>query len=281
MKLQDLFEAIADYTYTEDNHSELIGCPKEVKDFICVGHTHLMSLKNCPVKINGSFNCSVCLRLPSLEGLPTKIGGAFHCSHCPDLKSLKGAPKKINGDFDCTECTDLTNLIGAPQEGVTNFNCAHCYTLKSLEGAPKKIAGNFLCNWNNQLTNLIGAPQEGVVNFYCNTINLGSSRLTSLEGLPPKLHSLNFTDTSIASLDYFEHNVCEIEEISITMAVKTGLLNLLRIKKLKLIDLDDLKDELFTICTILQGYLDAGNITPRTILKARKELIDAGFKDWI
>ena len=224
----------------------------------------------------GDYRCqdpSTILQLP--DTYPSNIQ-SFNCSDCFKMRSLKNAPKQINGEFKCEYCAALSNLIGASQEGVTNFKCKNCNHLTSLEGAPKKINGEFDCSNCYKLTNLIGAPQEGVLIFQCQFCN----HLTSLEGLPPKLDFFDFNNTAIESLDYFEHNVCEIDEIEISNTVKTGLLNLLRIKNLKEIYLTKLPAPLKQICTILNSYLK-GDVTARTILKARKELIDAGFKDYL
>ena len=201
----------------------------------------------------------------------------FDCTRCRDLLSLKNAPKRIDGYFDCYNCVELSNLIGAPQEGITHFYCGKCEGLTSLEGAPTNINGEFNCSNCSKLSNLIGCPQEGVTTFDCSECK----KLTSLEGLPSKVSHLRFFDAAIESLDYFEHNVCEIDEIVLSKSVKTGVLNLLRIKNLKDINTNGLYGELFKICKILQRYLTEGNITPRTILKARKELIDAGCKDYL
>ena len=220
------------------------------------------------------YNCPA--NATDLSGCPQEDVTYVNCNYS-HLSSLEGAPEKIDGYFSCAGSARLSNLIGCSQEGVTDFSCNLCDTLISLEGAPKKINGNFYCRNCPKLSNLIGAPQEGVTHFTCSDC----TNLTSLEGLPSKLNKLNFADTSIESLDYFEHNVCEIEEITISNTVKTGLLNLLRIKNLKRINTNNLNNATFEICIIINSFLKEGNITPRVILKVRKVIIDMGYKDYL
>ena len=43
---------------------------------------NLISLKNCPDFIKGSFSCSLCPQLDSLEGCPKEVGGSFYCYDC-------------------------------------------------------------------------------------------------------------------------------------------------------------------------------------------------------
>ena len=43
---------------------------------------NLISLKNCPDKVNKYFRCSYCPKLESLEGCPKVVGEVFYCSDC-------------------------------------------------------------------------------------------------------------------------------------------------------------------------------------------------------
>ena len=55
---------------------------------------NLISLKNCPDFVGGSFNCSLCRKLDSLEGCPKEVGSDFYCRGCKhkfteeEIKSL-------------------------------------------------------------------------------------------------------------------------------------------------------------------------------------------------
>ena len=82
--------------------------------------------------------------IKSLKGCPKKVGGNFDCGGCPELESLEGAPQKAL-NFNCSECTDLKSLEGAPQSVGLDFYCCNCSNLKSLKGAPKEVGGYFIC----------------------------------------------------------------------------------------------------------------------------------------
>ena len=43
---------------------------------------NLISLKNCPNKVNKYFRCSGCSALESLEGCPKEVGRDFYCIGC-------------------------------------------------------------------------------------------------------------------------------------------------------------------------------------------------------
>ena len=42
----------------------------------------LISLKNCPNYVKGSFSCTDCAKLDLLEGCPKEVGGDFYCYNC-------------------------------------------------------------------------------------------------------------------------------------------------------------------------------------------------------
>ena len=46
---------------------------------------NLISLKNCPNVVVGSFGCEYCSKLDSLEGRPEEVGGNFWCENCKCL----------------------------------------------------------------------------------------------------------------------------------------------------------------------------------------------------
>ena len=49
----------------------------------------LISLKNCPNKVNKYFRCSGCSALESLEGCPKEVGRDFYCIGCKRKFSTK------------------------------------------------------------------------------------------------------------------------------------------------------------------------------------------------
>ena len=54
-----------------------------VTGFFNVGdNQNLISLKNCPDKVNEYFRCSYCPKLESLEGCPKFVKELFYCSDC-------------------------------------------------------------------------------------------------------------------------------------------------------------------------------------------------------
>ena len=105
------------------------------------------TLRGCPVKVGGNFECVNCKNLISLKGAPKEVGGDFECGYCPKLTSLEGAPEKIGKDFDCGYCTELKSLKGIPKIIPANFYCTNCFELKSLRGAPKEVGGCFDCRY--------------------------------------------------------------------------------------------------------------------------------------
>ena len=50
--------------------------------FTISDNKNLISLKNCPYFVGGSFSCNLCPQLDSLEGCPKKIMGCFYCNGC-------------------------------------------------------------------------------------------------------------------------------------------------------------------------------------------------------
>ena len=127
----------------------LIELPEILKDitvdryFDC-SHNNLISLKNSPKSVGGSFICNS-NELTSLEGAPKYVSGNFICNN-NHLTSLKGAPNIINGNFACNG-NELTSLAGAPETVDKTFSCMY-NKLTSLQGAPKTVGGDFWCSDN-------------------------------------------------------------------------------------------------------------------------------------
>ena len=61
---------------------------------------NLISLKNCPDFVKGSFSCSFGKCIKSLEYCSKRVGGDFYCYN-NKLTSLKGSPKTVDGNFKC------------------------------------------------------------------------------------------------------------------------------------------------------------------------------------
>ena len=106
---------------------------------------NLISLKNCPDYVEGSFNCSLCPQLDSLEGCPKEVGGYFDLEDCKNLTSLKNCPNYVKGYFYCNQCTSLDSLEGCPKEVGRSFYCFDCkrnFTKEEVES---------LCKVNNDI----------------------------------------------------------------------------------------------------------------------------------
>jgi hypothetical protein len=168
-------------------------------------NTNIKSLKGCPDKIYGDFECSENDNIKSLEGISEyiggdlictnnknlkvlnsnikEVGGKFGCVNNKNLTSLKGMPEIIMGHFICNHNENLTSLEGCPEEIGGYFDCSALDKLKSLKGGPKKINGSFYCSSNKNLENLEGAPNEVNDGFYCTD----NYRLKSLKGAPQKV----------------------------------------------------------------------------------------------
>ena len=105
--------------------------------------------------VSGTFSLYTS-KISSLKGCPIKVDGGFDCERCKNLTSLKGAPNECKS-FDCSNCRNLTSLEGALNE-CEYFDCSDCDKLTSLKGSPKKVLGNFVCNYCNSLKSLKGLP---------------------------------------------------------------------------------------------------------------------------
>jgi hypothetical protein len=141
--------------------------------------------------------------------------------------------------------------------------------LTSLDGGQqlKKVTGFFGCG-NNELTTLKGAPEIVKDYYYCSL-----NKLTSLEGAP-KVMNNNFraTENRLTSLHNI-HKVFESIDGHLFLGgnpIKECVLGLLKIKKLKSVDIDNgrVKD-------ILMKYIPEGNI-----VECQSELIEAGFEEY-
>ena len=70
--------------------------------FSLAHNKNLISLKNCPDEVGGSFDVDGCTKLDSLEGCPKKVGGYFWCGDCKrkftekEVRSLCKTSNSIN-----------------------------------------------------------------------------------------------------------------------------------------------------------------------------------------
>ena len=187
------------------------------------------------LKING--------KLITVKTKDEKWTGDFYCSS-NKLTSLTGAPTSVTGDFYCYN-NELTSLTGAPASVGGDFSCYN-NKLTSLTGAPASVTGDFHC-YNNQLTSLTGAPTSVTGNFNCQ-----GNKLTSLKDIHKQIKSIGETL-------YLSGN-----------PIKSHVLGLLKIKRLKSVELDNKEVE-----KILNKYLPEGDL-----LDCQEELIDAGLDEY-
>lgn len=178
----------------------------------------LKSLLGCPKKVEGTFDCSYCIKLETLEGAPEECN-TLKCAQCSNLKSLKGISSKIETLIasDCKSlknlkhlpnmmknlyipyCSSLENLEGAPRMLKGDFVCTECMNLSSLKGGPVFVKNNYECNYCESLTSLEGAAKEVGGNFEC----MDCFSLKTLKGAP-SLVKMNFycDNTNISSFRY-------------------------------------------------------------------------------
>jgi hypothetical protein len=104
-----------------------------------VRFNNLLSLKNSPRVVTGSFNCSYNYDLSSLKYGPKSVKN-YYCHDC-DLKSIEGAPNEVTGEFNCSYNENLTSLKDGPKI-VGIYKCNSC-GLKSSEGLPNKVTEFF------------------------------------------------------------------------------------------------------------------------------------------
>ena len=63
--------------------------------------------KELPYKfgqVNGLFSLTYNKNLISLKNCPNKVNKYFGCGYCPILESLEGCPKEVKGNFWCSNC---------------------------------------------------------------------------------------------------------------------------------------------------------------------------------
>ena len=125
------------------------------------------------------------------------------------------------------------NLIGLTING----------KLITVKTKDKKWTGDFDCS-HNELTSLTGAPTSVTGNFYCR-----GNKLTSLKDVHKQIKSIGGTFYLIKN------------------PIKSHVLGLLKIKRLKYVELDNKEAE-----KIINKYLPEGDI-----FDCQEELIEAGL----
>lgn len=154
-----------------------------------------------------------------------------------------GSKLKIKDLFGC-DSNKLTSLEHCPMH-VHSFTCSY-NKLKSLEHCPSSTRGDFYCN-DNRLTSLEHCAMTIGGDFFCDHNNL-----TSLHDIHKQIKEINdFAD--------FYHN-----------PIKSSALGLLKIKKLKEVNLDNEE-----VQNIINKYLPEGDI-----IECQRELIEAGFEEY-
>jgi hypothetical protein len=214
-------------------------------------HTVVRSIRNLNLnpddrQESGHFDCSY-KKLTSLDGAPQAVID-FNC-YRNNLTNLIGGPQDLTGDYACFR-NELTSLEGAPPELGGNFDCSS-NKLTSLKWAPAKVGSYFTCE-HNQITSLEGAP--AIINGY---FDCSSNKLTSLQGIHRIIKEIN------------------TEAIFKSNPIKSHILGLLRIKKLKFVTLPD---ELYEAQKIITKVLVL-DYDKRDVIACQDELIDAGFDE--
>jgi len=112
-----------------------------VKGNFDISDNPLVSLRGCPDKVTGNFECSVCFQLTSLIEGPSFVAGDYNCFGCKRLNDLKGMPNKVR-TFTFEDCRGLESLIGGPSIVNGDYMAGVLPRLKNLSGLPKVVTGN-------------------------------------------------------------------------------------------------------------------------------------------
>lgn len=167
----------------------LEGLPEEIDgDMLCWGAKSLESLEGCPKKINGNINLNDCVNLKSLKGMPTEGVKSIEMYNCWNLESLEGMPKEVNY-LSISRAYKLKSLKGMPETIKFNLCITACEGLTNLNGMAKVVNGKVDLSWLKNLKSLKGMPKEvGLHKEYGNKLVISNCGITSLEGMPKKVH---------------------------------------------------------------------------------------------
>lgn len=101
-------------------------------------------------RISGSFgeNNEGHSDLITLKGCPQKVTGSFDCSGNRDLKTLVGGPQIVTKDYNCSN-TSITNFEGTPKQigGIFSFDNVK---VADLEGIPAAENYRSTGKWNSE-----------------------------------------------------------------------------------------------------------------------------------
>jgi len=117
-------------------------------NFLCAGSTGIHSLKNCPSKILGNFDCSSC-GIVSLEFGPHTVNGTYNCAF-NKITSLKHSPAKHTGEFNL--CGNLITSLEHAPENCSSMNATH-NLITALAYIPEKIVQVLMVKDNLLLSN--------------------------------------------------------------------------------------------------------------------------------
>jgi hypothetical protein len=93
----------------------------QVDDSFVLGST-FRSLKGCPKIVKNSV-CIYANLIPNLEGAPQTVGDDFSLLQASEIKNFKGGPRTVGGDFYVSGANNLTSWAGLPDEIHNNFYC--------------------------------------------------------------------------------------------------------------------------------------------------------------
>jgi hypothetical protein len=165
-------------------------------------------------------------------------------------KFITEFPDKVN-IFQCQYENGLTSLEGSPKE-VKDFRCDNT-DITSLEFCPSIIKGNFNC-YNTKITSLDYAPLKVDGEFVCT-----DNKILHLKGI---------------GRSYLK----ECKELWLPNTIKSNILGLCRVKKLKSIQIFEegtIKfGDLYEALEIIKKYLNTDGS------ECQEELTQNGFNDY-
>jgi hypothetical protein len=187
-----------------------------------VRFNNLLSLKNSPREVTGTFDCSGNNNLTSLKYGP-KIAGTYKCNFC-NLQSSEGMPTKVTETFDAEDqysgyffpeeklealipnysiLKNLTkyniNNYAINEDGTVDVDGNVHLAGNKLTKIPikfGKIKGDFNVSVNH-LISLENSPREVTGTFNCS----GNEKLTSLKGGPSSAYIYDCSNCKLTSLE--------------------------------------------------------------------------------
>lgn len=146
-------------------------------------------------------------------------------------------------------------------------------SLTSLEGMPKKLSGSLQVHNNKRTLSFKDCPEK-----IGNRLSITSSKITDLEYFPKNVKEIYFYDIpNLIDLSEITKKLISCERISLSAEIDSGLVGLLKIKKLKEVKCYHSNDNVKKVVDIINKYLNSG----RNINKCISELEDAGLEEYI